>query len=244
MDKILESLLQATKLPPYYYILVAVPTVIIYLVSRYRFKSSQIMSIFGALMIFFTFTFICVFFYNDKETLQLTVYVHGQKGRQNIVLENTGQLVVDFDNDRRTAKIGENGRTNFGEIPPKFENKIIEIGLEVEGYQLANPNRRDTLNRRPIYLEVKKDNSLGIISGRVKARIGDFLVERALVMIGNDTSVVTNPLGIFKIFLPERMQVRDGKTPYHLTIVKNGYYTLSTLYYPNTDNNEIRLDKK
>ena len=66
----------------------------------------------------------------NGQSLQLTVYVHGQYGKQHIVLENIGKLIVDFDNDRRTAMIGESGRTNFGEIPEKFNNQKIGVGLE------------------------------------------------------------------------------------------------------------------
>ena len=173
---------------------------------------------------------------------QLTVYVHGAKGKQDIVLENTGKLVIDFDNDRRVAMIGQNGRTNFGEIPEKFIGKEIGIGLEAPGYTLINPKKQYPLNGNPIYISVKRDGGLGRISGIVKNRDGSIFIKDALVMIGNETTTKTDKLGIFKIKLPEKMQVKDDKTPYLLTVKKEGYAIKSEQYYPKSGDIEIRLD--
>ncbi|MGF1533620.1 MAG: hypothetical protein ACFCUI_07945 [Bernardetiaceae bacterium] len=89
--------------------------------------------------------------------LYLTVYVHGPDSRQQIILQNTGRLVADFGNDRRTPEIGQNGRTNFGEIPERFrKKKKIELGLEAEGYELVKKDTAYLLDGEPIYLEVKE----------------------------------------------------------------------------------------
>ncbi len=179
----------------------------------------------------------------NEENLQLTVYVHGPEGKQQIVLENTGKLVVDFDNDRRTAMIGENGRTNFSEIPQKFNNQEIGVGLKAPGYELVHPKTQYKMDGIPIYLAVKKDDSLGRISGIVKNRNGSEFINHALVMIGNDTTIFTNDLGIFKITLPTKMQVVDKKSPYTLTVKKEGYKIATKYYYPKSADIEIRLEK-
>ena len=139
------------------------------------------------------------------------------------MLENTGKLIVDFGNDRRTPMIGQNGRTNFGEIPEKFIGKVIGIGLDAPGYELMNPNKENNMNGEPIYISVRKDGSLGRISGIVKNRDGSILLKDATVMIGNDTTIFTNEFGIFKITLPEKMQVKNEKSHYLLTVKKEGY---------------------
>ena len=180
----------------------------------------------------------------NDQSLQLTVYVHGLEGKQHIVLENTGKLVVDFDNDRRTAMIGENGRTNFGEIPQKFNNQEIGIGLEASGYELMHPNKQYKMHGKPIYLAVKKDDSLGRISGIVKNRDGSVFIKDALVMIGNDTTTTTNELGIFKMTLSAKMQVKDQKSHYLLTVKKEGYQIKTEYYYPRSGDIEIRLEKQ
>ncbi len=180
---------------------------------------------------------------HNGQSLQQTVYVHGQDGKQHIVLENTGKLVVDFDNDRRTAMIGEDGRTNFGEIPEKFSNQKIGIGLDAPGYELIDLHKQYKLHGKPIYLAVKRDNRLGMISGRITNREGSEFIKDALVMVGHDATTTTDELGIFKITLPVNMQVKDKNTPYKLIVKKEGYETIREDYYPGTPDFEIRLEK-
>lgn len=177
----------------------------------------------------------------NGSSIQLTVYVHGPQSRQEIVLENTGALIVDFDNDRRKAMIGENGRTNFGEIPAHFRGQFVGIGLEAPGYELIEPKAKWDLDGKPIYLPVKKDDSLGRIKGIVKNRNGSLLLAEATVLIGNDTMTTTNEMGIFNIVLPPHMQVKDDRTPYRLTIQKEAYEMSTEYYYPLSGDIEIRL---
>lgn len=179
------------------------------------------------------------FYGNDNnDSMQLTVYVQGEN-QQDIILQNTGKLVVDFDNDRRTAQIGENGRTNFGEIPTKFQNKDIGIGLITEGYELIEPNKKYKLDGKPIYLKVKRDQSLGRITGIVKNKDGSQFLKDALIMVDNDTFVKTDSMGVFKLFLPEKLH----KPQYFLTIKKQGFQIKTEYYYPKSNNIEIRLEK-
>lgn len=180
-----------------------------------------------------------------SESFQLTIYIHGPKGKQDILLENKGKLIVDFDNDRRTAMIGENGRTNFGEIPKKFIDKEIGLGLQADGYELAEPDKKYKMDGRPIYISVKKDNSLGKISLTLKDPQGNPM-EGAEILIGNDTIVHTDKYGILNLILPERMRVENKQIPYLLHFTKEGYMPVSEYYYTNAGGIEIRLvkDKK
>ena len=103
----------------------------------------------------------------EPGSMQLTLYVHGPKGPTDAVLEHTGKVIVDFGNDRRDPVIGENGRTNLGEIPRKFKNREIVIGLEAKGFNPADPGKTYLMYGTPIYYAVKPDNSLAIIVGIV-----------------------------------------------------------------------------
>jgi hypothetical protein len=51
-------------------------------------------------------------------------------------------------------------------------------------------------------------------------------------------------MGIFKITLPEHMQVKKENERYLLTISKAGYRTNSEYYTPISTNAEIRIDKQ
>lgn len=161
--------------------------------------------------------------------LQLTVYVPNE-------LEGKGKLLVDFGNDRRDPVIGENGRTNIGEIPENFENKEIPIQLIASGYKLNDSNKRYKLNGEPVYLQVKKD--FGRISGIVKDRKGNKFIENAEILINTDTTTKTNSWGVFSIDLPENMQ----KESYRLIVRKKGYKPYEEIFTPLSNDVEIRLD--
>ena len=100
-------------------------------------------------------------------SLQLTVYVHGPQSQQEVILENSGSLIVDFGNDRRKAHIGEYGRTNFGEIPDKFKDIETGIFLEAPGFKMKHPDQKITFTGEPIYLEIIKPP---VQSGRIELR--------------------------------------------------------------------------
>jgi hypothetical protein len=199
------------------------------------------------LIMIWTFGIIVIYLYYSNEgeetngSSQLTVYVHGPDGKQDLILENTGTLIIDFGNDRRSPMIGENGRTNCGEIPEKFIGEKIGIGVVAEGYELLYPDSMYVMKGEPIYLAVKKDGSLGLIEGTIKSRDGQSVLSDVTVQIGSDTSIISNDYGGFKIQLPSKMTVMDEEAPYNLTVSHPDYEVQTKLYYPNSGAIEIRL---
>ena len=181
------------------------------------------------------------FFTSTDGPLQLTVLVSDADGK--VIVENEGELSVDFGNDRRTAMIGENGRTNFGEIPAKFKDSLITIGFDVEGYEITGGKNSFKFSGNPIRLTVQKDNSLGIIKGVVKSQDGQEFLEGVSIRINNDTIIKTNEYGIYNIVLPEHMRVEKPTDTYLLTVSKEGYKTRTEYFNPNSGDTEFRLIK-
>lgn len=178
-------------------------------------------------------------FPNGRGTsMQLTVYVQGLDGKPIAEIQNEGKIIVDFGNDRRAPLIGENGRTNLGEIPEKFHGETIPIILDAEGYEPAEPTKQYIMDGKPIYFLVKRDNSLGIIQGIVKDRSGETFIANALVMIDQDTTTITDSLGRFYLLMP----ADKHKDTYTLTIKKESYKVKSEYYKPKSGSIEIRLD--
>lgn len=173
---------------------------------------------------------------NDSH--QLTVYVHGPEGEQDIVLENEGQLVVDFGNRRDTRRIGEAGRTNFGEIDPRFLGAEIGLTVEAGGFEVTHPDTTYIYTGEPIYLAVRRDRSLGRIRGVIRDENGAGLAG-AGIMIEGDTIVLTDSLGRFRFTLPPD-NIREH---YQLSIRKAGYRRISRTYYPNSSLFEVVLDR-
>ncbi len=83
---------------------------------------------------------IVLFFYNSKRSFNQTVFVHGSESRQQIIDDVIGHVIIDLDNDRRRLLIGENGKTDFNEIPNKFKGKNVELSVDMPGYCLAIPD--------------------------------------------------------------------------------------------------------
>jgi len=174
-----------------------------------------------------------------ESPLQLTVYVHGPDGKQDIVLENEGQLLLDLRNDRRPAQIGEHGRTNFGEISRDFVGKEIPLSVQAEDYEMAYPDSGYVYDGEPIYLEVRRDKQLGIIQGKVRSRDGSqFLSDVSIEVEGEVTH--SDSTGNFYMELPEDKWQEE----YTLYAQKDGYQIKEEKYYPKLGGMEIRLTPK
>lgn len=184
---------------------------------------------------------IVLYFTYSQSSKQLTVFVTDTKG--NVVLEHNGRINIPLGNRSLNEIIGVNGRINFPDITKDNIGDTIFIGLDAKGWEIADGKNTFVYNGDPIHLKVKMDNSLGIIKGVVKNRDGRGFIKGALVSINTDTAIWTDDLGIFKIVLPEHMQMKSTSRHYELTVSKEGYLTTSQYYFPNT-HAEIRLIKQ
>ncbi len=180
------------------------------------------------------------FFGGGTAEHQLTVYVTDTEG--NAVLQHKGVLNTYLGNRPLRETIGANGRTNFGDILPKHVGDSFTIGFMAEGWELVDKNNRFKFDGKPISLKVKRDDSLGMIKGEVMTRDGKDFISGALVRINNDTTVLSDELGVFKILLPPYLRITNPKGNYELTVSKEGYQTANDYYFPGA-NIEIRLKK-
>lgn len=176
---------------------------------------------------------------SGSDTSELTIFVHGSGGKQDYVLENQGELIVDFETARFDAKIGENGRTVFTEIPPKFNNQTLPITVKAEGFEPANPDAEYKLDGNPIYFEVQKDTKSRQIKGIVKKMDGSTGIPNVQIMIDNEFDIITDDLGRFE-YLVEENKVKEK---YDLSFQKEGYLPLREFYYPGSTA-EFRLKLK
>ncbi|NNF36181.1 MAG: adenylate/guanylate cyclase domain-containing protein [Saprospiraceae bacterium] len=174
-----------------------------------------------------------------SSSTQLTVYVHGPEGPQDIILENEGEVVIDFDGDRRTTVIGDQGRSVFTEIPEKFIGQPLHILVSSEGFEESDPEILYEWNENSIYVPMVPDKSLGKITGIVKSMDGSELLDNARVIIDNEFTTVTDNLGKFSLVI-ENNRIKDK---YDISILKAGYRPVSEYYYPNSSK-EFRLKKE
>jgi hypothetical protein len=78
-------------------------------------------------------------------TFPLTVYVQGEGGPSEVVLKNSGSVVLDLGGDRRRQPIGEEGQAYFPSIPATFRNQEVPIWVESDAYALNNPKEKHRL---------------------------------------------------------------------------------------------------
>jgi hypothetical protein len=166
----------------------------------------------------------------------LTVYVHGLSGRQDIVLRGQGHVLLDIGGLRRTAAIGENGEAVFPEIPANFRRKEINIGLDADGYELANPNNEIRLDGTSVYLKVRKKP--GAIAGRVQDETGKPLVGVSITVAGITT--LSDATGNFGLEIPGD-KIQPSLT---LKAVASEYALWSDTVVPNSNEVTITLHRR
>lgn len=172
-------------------------------------------------------------------TKDLVIYVHGSDGKQDYVLENEGELLVDLGGDRRYPKIGEKGRTVLSEIPAKFIGQQLSISVKAAGWLNKNPQATYLWQGEPIYFPIQRDSALLTIQGRVIDSESKEGLAEVAIMIDNQWNITTDSLGRFYYELTEK----EYQNKYSLSFQKTGYQEATEFYYP-TSSKEFRLTKK
>ena len=176
---------------------------------------------------------------SNPSSTQLTVYVHGPGGPQDIILENEGEVIVDFDGDRRISPIGDLGRTVFNEIPDKFIGQPLNIQINADGYEETDPNLLYEWDDNTMYVPMIVKEELSQVVGIVKNMDGSVLISNANIIIDDQFNTTTDSLGRFNLSLSNN----DVKGRYNISIIKEGYQPVSEYYYPGSSS-EFRMKKK
>jgi len=163
----------------------------------------------------------------------LTVYVHGSGGPQDLIIRAKGYVFIDTGGSRRTAAIDANGQAIFTEIPANFRGLEATVGLDADGYELADPNQKIRLTNGSAYLQVRRKP--GRIAGHVQDERGVPLAGVSIAVAGMTTSTQTD--GSFDLPIPgERIQpelilraVAPGYAPWSDTVVPNSNEMTITL---------------
>ncbi|MDO8262099.1 MAG: carboxypeptidase-like regulatory domain-containing protein [Gallionella sp.] len=85
----------------------------------------------------------------------LTVFVHGEAGRQAMVLRNRGALLLDLGADRRRETIGDKGEVRFVGIPADQRGKTVTVTLDADGYELVEHIAQVKLSAESVYLAAR-----------------------------------------------------------------------------------------
>lgn len=187
----------------------------------------------GAVVFFLVVMILGVKLFPASLNFPLTVYVHGVAGPQDLVLKNSGYVLLDLGGDRRRERIGEKGQAFFPEIPSNFRGQPANVSLDAAGYELANPAQKQTIEGTSLYLEVRKKP--GHIAGRVQDENGTPLADVSITVAG--VAATSDSLGNFQIAIPgNRLQpelsmqvVAKGFVPWNNNVVPNANEVIITL---------------
>jgi hypothetical protein len=162
----------------------------------------------------------------SEPTFPFTVFVHGENGPSDVVLKNSGYVVLDLGGDRRTEAIGEKGQAYFPAIPATFRNQEVPIGVQSDDFILSDPKKKYRLDGSSIYLSVQR--KAGHLSGRVQDE-KDNAIPGAIIHVAG-LSATTDSEGHFKVEIPgDQLKsemdfevVASGYSSSHLKVVPNG----------------------
>ena len=131
-------------------------------------------------------------------TFPLTVYVHGEGGPQDVVLRNSGDVLLDLGEDRRRQPIGADGQAYFPAIPATFQGQEVPISVDSDAFEVNDAKQKLRLDGGSIYLPLQR--KAGHLSGWVKDEKGN-PVPGATVNIAG-LSKVTDSAGHFEFTIP------------------------------------------
>lgn len=161
---------------------------------------------------------------STNDAFTYTVFVHGEQGQDDIIL-NQGKVVMDLNNDRRVSEINSSGAAIFNGVPANLDGDSVKIFIEhKEPYRPVDLDRKYALKRSgKAYLKVKLYGS-DILYGYVLNHNGTG-IDSVRISI-RDTSAFTNKQGYYNLEIPLEYQkkfqnVRYEKEGYKPEIRKN-----------------------
>ena len=189
----------------------------------------------GAAVVFFLVLVLGFQIPPPATNLTVTVYVHGSRGPQDLMLRSKGTVLIDTGRLRRTAIIDGNGQAIFTEIPANFRGQEVTVGLDADGYESVNPNQKVNLNGQPIYLEIRR--KAGRIAGYVEDE-GGRPISRARIFLG-PIGMLTDDSGRFAFDIPGD-QLQPSMI---LRVLASGYAPWSDSVVPNSNDVTVTLQK-
>ena len=164
----------------------------------------------------------------DVSSIDFTVFVHGPKGIDDLILKNQGKVAIMLNSDKKEATINEKGEATFKEIPSYFHNKKVRIFITHS--QPYRPVKKDTFyvlkDKSSIYLEIRLFNT-DLIYGNVIDSKTEYGVDSVRVSI-RDQSVFTNKYGYFELAIPPKYQQKFQNVRFH----KDGFIDLERKNVP------------
>ncbi len=174
----------------------------------------------GPVVVFFVVVFGSYYVIPNPSTFSVTAYVHGESGPSDVVLRNSGTVILELGPDARSESIGDKGQAYFPAIPSNFRGQEVQAWVESDSYVSVDPNSKQALNGPVLYLKVKKRIIEYQLSGTIFDEAGNPLAGVRVVLPEFQKENQTNQGGRFEFRVATERQQAVG-----LIAEKNGYQT-------------------
>jgi hypothetical protein len=172
----------------------------------------------------------------QSSAFPLSVFVHGEEGVHQVLLRNSGKVILDLGGDRRSEEIGDKGQAFFPAIPSNFRGQEVPVFIDAAGYELVSPAQRLRLDGSSLYLAVRVRSQT--VVGSVQDEDGNPVPGASITMAG--MTVQSDAAGQFAITIPsERVKsefsmqtVADGFRASRTTVVPGGNDVVIVLRRP------------
>ncbi|MGB1206224.1 MAG: TIR domain-containing protein [Chitinophagales bacterium] len=178
-----------------------------------------------AMLLLIAFAFRDTIFPDTMKTLNepfdVTVFVHGENGKQDMVLRQKGNIIMDFSGERRPVPIDANGKAIFHNIAANKAGHTILLDIDFsEAYRPIITDSPYVLQpNTDIYLQVALQN-LDKIEGTVFDGETEEPLENVSVSIGKlETFTLKN--GFYELQIPKEKQ----REKQNVTFAKDGFKT-------------------
>ncbi|MBI5916958.1 MAG: hypothetical protein HY842_16430 [Bacteroidetes bacterium] len=151
---------------------------------------------------------------NNGEPFNVTVFVHGKEGRQDMILRQQGEVIMDLGGERRSEPIRENGQAFFLNLPPSYSGKGVSLNVDFsEPYKSIHPDSLHPLKPgEAIYLPVELQGLERIYGTAIWQEKP--LPGVVVSIVGSSLTDTTDASGAYEIFIPEgkeRRKVQEVK---------------------------------
>lgn len=155
----------------------------------------------------------------QSDSFSVTVLVHGKEGRDQLILKNQGEVILDIGGDRKERHINHQGKAIFLELPGKYENEtaLISVVHPQPYFPVERDKEYQLTPNKVIYLPIKL-TGLNKIKGLVIDAESESPLDSVRVSVEN-VATYTDEFGWFELDIPQEKQAKFVR----VTFLKDGY---------------------
>ncbi|HUI28712.1 MAG TPA: hypothetical protein VLX91_00745 [Candidatus Acidoferrales bacterium] len=168
------------------------------------------------------------------ESFSVTVFVHGNAGIHDLVLRDSGTILMRLGSETREEHINGKGDVDFKQIPGTFLNQEVHMWVNDERFQAVDPEKMYKLDGNPLNVEVKRKpiHFQGFVRDQSGKRI-----RKAVILCGQARLGAVDSLGFFDV----TVSVAENENEVRVTIVATGFYLWQKNLSTNALNEVIML---